>query len=97
MEVEINGARIIATFDNVPLFGTVTITQTLIVSWLILIIISALFIWLGSGLKVTGISRKQAVAETIYISEIPSGSNIADLTATSHWSAPSSSPAFSPT
>ena len=37
MEVEINGARIIATFENVPLFGTVTITQTLIVSWLILI------------------------------------------------------------
>ena len=58
MEVEINGARIIATFENVPLFGTVQITQTLIVSWLILILISALFIWLGSGLKVTGISRK---------------------------------------
>ena len=68
MNVEINGARIIATFENVPLFGTVTITQTLIVSWLILILISALFIWLGSGLKVTGISRKQAVAETIYTS-----------------------------
>ena len=68
MEVEINGARNIVAFDNVPLFGTVTITQTLIVSWLILIIISALCIWLGSGLKVTGISRKQAVAETIYTS-----------------------------
>ena len=52
MEVEINGARNIVAFDNVPLFGTVTITQTLIVSWLILIIISALCIWLGSGLKV---------------------------------------------
>lgn len=39
MEVEINGARNIVAFDNVPLFGTVTITQTLIVSWLILIII----------------------------------------------------------
>ena len=68
MNVEINGARIIATFENVPLFGTVQITQTLVVSWLILILISALFIWLGSGLKVTGISRKQAVAETIYTS-----------------------------
>ncbi len=59
MNVEINGARIIATFENVPLFGTVQITQTLIVSWLILIIISALCIWLGSGLKVTGISRSR--------------------------------------
>ena len=66
MDVSINGARIIHTFENVPLFGTVQITQTLIVSWLILIIISALAIWLGSGLKVSGISRKQAVAEMVY-------------------------------
>ena len=66
MEVEINGARILATLENVPLFGTVQITQTIVVSWLILIIISALCIWLGSGLKVTGISRKQAVAEMAY-------------------------------
>ena len=66
MEVEINGARILATFENVPLFGTVQITQTLLVAWLVLIIVSALCIWLGSGLKVTGISRKQAVAEMAY-------------------------------
>ena len=66
MEVSINGARILHTFENVPLFGTVQITQTLVVSWLVLIIISALCVWLGSGLKVTGISRKQAVAEMAY-------------------------------
>ena len=66
MEVSINGAKIIATFENVPLFGTVQLTQTVIVSWLIFVIISALCIWLGSGLKVTGISRKQAVAEMAY-------------------------------
>ena len=66
MEVSINGARILATFENVPIFGTVQITQTLAVAWLVMIIISALCIWLGSGLKVTGISRKQAVAEMIY-------------------------------
>lgn len=68
MDIEVNGARILATFENVPLFGTVQITQTLVVSWLILILISALCIWLGSGLKVTGISRKQAVAEMLYTS-----------------------------
>ena len=66
MDVSINGARIIAVFENVPVFGTVTLTQTLAASWLIMIIISSLCIWLGSGLKVTGISRKQAVAEMIY-------------------------------
>ena len=66
MEVSINGARILATLENVPLFGTVQITQTLAASWLVMIIISSLCIWLGSGLKVTGISRKQAVAEMAY-------------------------------
>lgn len=63
MDISINGARILATIENVPLFGTVHITQTLVASWLVLIIISALCIWLGSGLKVTKISRKQAIAE----------------------------------
>lgn len=68
MEVEINGARILATFENVPLFGTVQITQTVTAALLVMVILSALSIWLGSGLKVTGISRKQAVAELIYTS-----------------------------
>ena len=66
MDVSINGARILATFENVPVFGTVQITQTMTAAWLVMIIISALCIWLGSGLKVTGISRKQAVAEMAY-------------------------------
>ena len=63
MDVSINGARILHTFENVPLLGTVQITQTLAVSWLVMIIITGLCIWLGSGLKVTNISRKQAMAE----------------------------------
>ena len=49
MEVSINGARILATFENVPIFGTVQITQTLAVAWLVMLIISALCIWLGSN------------------------------------------------
>ena len=65
MEVSIQGARILGYID-LPLFGEVAITQTLAVSWLVMAIISALCIWLGSGLKVTGISRKQAVAEMVY-------------------------------
>ena len=66
MDVSINGARILATFENVPVFGTVQITQTMTAAWLVMIIISALCIWLGSGLTVTNISRKQAVAEMAY-------------------------------
>ena len=66
MEISISGARVIAQFDNVPLLGTVQITQTLAVAYLVMAIITGLCIWLGSGLKVSGISRKQAVAEMAY-------------------------------
>ncbi len=63
MDISINGARIIWTIENVPLLGKINITQTVLMSWVVMIIISALCIWLGSKLKVYGISRKQAVAE----------------------------------
>ena len=65
MDLAINGAKVLFEIENVPLLGTVQITQTLTVSWLVLLIISGLCIWLGKGLTVTGISRKQAVAEMI--------------------------------
>ena len=65
MEVSINGARILG-YVNFPLFGEVAITQTLSAALLVMVIISAVLFWLGSGLKVTGISRKQAVAEMGY-------------------------------
>ena len=63
MDISINGAKILKVFEDVPLLGDVRITQTVAMSWLILILISALCVWLGSGLKVTGISRRLAVAE----------------------------------
>ena len=66
MEVSINGARILHTIQNVPILGKIEITQTLVVSWLVVEIIACLAIWLGNGLKVSGITRKQAVAEMVY-------------------------------
>jgi len=63
MNLSINGARIIATIENVPLLGSVNITQTLLVSWIVMAIITGLCYWLGKGLTITNISRKQAVAE----------------------------------
>ena len=62
MDFSINGAKIIAT-ATLPLFGQVNISQTLVMSWIVMVIITGLCIWLGSGLKVENISRKQAVAE----------------------------------
>ena len=66
MDISINGARVLAEIQNVPLLGTVQITQTLVVAYVVMAIITGLVIWLGSGLTVTGISRKQAVAEMGY-------------------------------
>ena len=66
MEISISGARILAIIENVPLLGTVQISQTIATAYLVMAIITGLCIWLGSGLKVTGISRKQAVAEMGY-------------------------------
>lgn len=63
MEISINGAKILAVFEGVPLLGTVRLTQTVAMSWVVMLVISALCIWLGSNLKMTGISRRQAVAE----------------------------------
>ena len=63
MDISINGAKILWTIEDVPVLGKINITQTVLVSWLVMLIITVLCIWLGSGLKVTGISRKQAVAE----------------------------------
>ncbi len=63
MEISIRGARILWTVRDVPLLGDVNITQTTVVSWVVLGLITALCLWLGSGLKTVGISRKQAVAE----------------------------------
>jgi len=65
MDVSINGARVLG-YINVPLFGDVQITQTLTAALLVMIIITGVLAWLGSGLTVTGISRKQAVAEMGY-------------------------------
>ena len=66
MDISINGARIIAEITGVPILGTVQITTTLVISWLVMLLITGTCIFLTSGLKVTGITRKQAIAEMGY-------------------------------
>lgn len=63
MDISINGAKILYTIENVPLLGRINITQTVVMSFVVMLTITVLCIWLGSSLKVRGISRKQAVAE----------------------------------
>ena len=56
--------RFVIPFDF-PVLGQIKITDTLIVSWVVMLIITLLCIWLTRGLKVEKISKKQAFAEML--------------------------------
>ena len=65
MEVTLNGAKILYVIHNVPLLGDFKITQTLVVTWLVMGITAVLAWWLGHNLKVDHITKRQAVAELL--------------------------------
>ncbi len=65
MNVTLNGAKILYVIHNVPLLGELKITQTLVVTWIVMAITGILAWWLGHNLKVDHISKRQAAAETI--------------------------------
>ena len=63
MEVDISGAKVFFTTPiDVPLLGKLQISETLIVSWIVMALITGVCFWLTRGLKVRDISKKQAVA-----------------------------------
>ena len=64
MEVDISGAKVFFTTPiDVPLLGELQISETLIVSWIVMALITGICFWLTRGLKVRNISKKQAAAE----------------------------------
>ena len=66
MEVDISGAKVFFTTPiDVPLLGELQISETLIVSWIVMALITGICFWLTRGLKVRNISKKQAAAEWI--------------------------------
>ena len=60
MEVNIQGAPI---YFTIPLFGGIPITSTIVVTWVIMVVLTGVSIFLTRNLKVKDISRRQAVAE----------------------------------
>lgn len=60
MNVEINGARI---FFEIPIFGGIPITATMVNAWCVMALIIGVCIWLTRGLKVRPTSKRQIVAE----------------------------------
>lgn len=63
MHVDIHGAPI---YFEIPIFGGIPITGTLIVTWCVMIVLTALCAWMTHGMRVRDISKKQAAAEKIY-------------------------------
>ena len=64
MNIDITGARIFYTFPfKFPVLGQFSITETLVISWLVMLLITGLCIFLTRDLKVEHISSRQAVAE----------------------------------
>ena len=52
MELDINGARIFFTLPiDLPVLGQLKISETMIVSWIVMILITGLCIWLTHDLK----------------------------------------------
>ena len=66
MEVDISGARVFFTlpFDFLIL-GKLQISETIVVSWIVMILITGFCIWLTHDLKVENISKRQALAELL--------------------------------
>lgn len=66
MEVDVSGARVFFTIPtNIPVLGDLQISETLVVSWIVMALITGICIWLTHDLKVEKISKRQAVAEML--------------------------------
>ena len=66
MNIEINGPKVFYTFPfDIPILGRLQISETLVVSWIVMLIITLLCIWLTHNLKVENISKRQAFAEML--------------------------------
>jgi F-type H+-transporting ATPase subunit a len=64
MDFDISGARIFFRIPTgIPILGDILISETLVVTWIVMALITGLCIWLTRDLKVEKVSRKQAVAE----------------------------------
>ncbi len=65
MNIQLNGPKILWTLHTNTFLGDLHITQTLVMSWIVMAIVTGLCIWLGHGLRVENVSRRQAVAEML--------------------------------
>ena len=66
MNLDISGAKILFTLPiDLPILGELRISETIVVSWIVMLLITGVCIWLTRDLKVENISKRQAVAEML--------------------------------
>ena len=66
MNVDITGPKILyETPWELPVLGSFKLTETILISWIVMAIITGLCIWLTHDLKVEKISKRQAFAEML--------------------------------
>lgn len=66
MNIDITGARVFYTLPfEVPILGKIEISETIVISWLVMLLITGLCIWLTRDLKVENIGKRQAAAEML--------------------------------
>lgn len=66
MELDITGAKIFFTIPtNIPILGDFNLSETIVVSWIVMALITGFCIWLTRDLKVENISKRQALAEML--------------------------------
>lgn len=66
MELDISGAKVYFTIPTkIPVLGDLQISETIVVSWIVMLLITGLCIWLTHDLKVEHISKRQALAELL--------------------------------
>ena len=64
MDVDISGAKVLFTLPTkIPILGDLQISETIVVSWIVMILLTGTCIFLTRDLKVTNISKRQALAE----------------------------------
>lgn len=67
MDFSVNGPKILFTIPtDIPVLGDLEITETIVISWVVLLVLTVLCIWLTHDLRVEKISKRQVVAEMLY-------------------------------
>ena len=62
MNISVNGPRILF---EIPFLGGIPVTETVVNSWIVMAIIAIVCFYLGRNLTITGVSKRQVIAEKL--------------------------------